>query len=175
MLFLCSIRPFVEEGNACRVVLKRSSCCQQEDWSSVQVLSVETALSIQSHPDKALAQRLHARSPDVSCMACYLQAVAVVCREWNTQRHVGLSCVAMPVAVRCTVPALVSRAWPLPSLSLRLRSSVDAAKRLLHHTLLRIERRLTVRRCTRTPTTSRRWPLPSLTSRHCAASCLTTS
>ena len=32
----------------------------------MQVLSVETALSIQSHPDKALAERLHAKSPDVS-------------------------------------------------------------------------------------------------------------
>ncbi|CAL5220012.1 g1957 [Coccomyxa viridis] len=30
-----------------------------------KVLSVETALSIQSHPDKALAERLHAKSPDV--------------------------------------------------------------------------------------------------------------
>lgn len=30
-----------------------------------QVLSVETALSIQSHPDKALAQRLHAERPQV--------------------------------------------------------------------------------------------------------------
>jgi hypothetical protein len=31
----------------------------------VQVLSVETALSIQSHPDKALALKLHASRPDV--------------------------------------------------------------------------------------------------------------
>lgn len=30
-----------------------------------QVLSVETALSIQSHPDKALAEKLHAERPDV--------------------------------------------------------------------------------------------------------------
>ena len=29
------------------------------------MLSVETALSIQSHPDKALAQRLHAERPQV--------------------------------------------------------------------------------------------------------------
>ena len=33
--------------------------------SGGQVLSVETALSIQSHPDKALAQRLHAERPQV--------------------------------------------------------------------------------------------------------------
>lgn len=31
----------------------------------LQVLSVETALSIQSHPDKALALKLHASRPDV--------------------------------------------------------------------------------------------------------------
>lgn len=31
----------------------------------LQVLSVETALSIQSHPDKELAQRLHAERPEV--------------------------------------------------------------------------------------------------------------
>lgn len=30
-----------------------------------KVLSVETALSIQAHPDKTLAERLHANSPDV--------------------------------------------------------------------------------------------------------------
>ena len=30
-----------------------------------QVLSVETALSIQSHPDKSLAEQLHAKSPKV--------------------------------------------------------------------------------------------------------------
>jgi hypothetical protein len=30
-----------------------------------QVLSVGTALSIQSHPDKALAKKLHALRPDV--------------------------------------------------------------------------------------------------------------
>lgn len=30
-----------------------------------KVLSVETALSIQSHPDKQLAERLHAQRPDV--------------------------------------------------------------------------------------------------------------
>ncbi len=32
----------------------------------LQVLSVETALSIQSHPDKELAERLHAQHPEVS-------------------------------------------------------------------------------------------------------------
>ena len=31
----------------------------------LQVLSVETALSIQSHPDKALAEKLHAQHPEV--------------------------------------------------------------------------------------------------------------
>lgn len=33
---------------------------------AVQVLSVDTALSIQSHPDKQLAARLHAERPDVN-------------------------------------------------------------------------------------------------------------
>lgn len=32
----------------------------------MQVLSVKTALSIQSHPDKKLAERLHAQNPEVS-------------------------------------------------------------------------------------------------------------
>ncbi len=32
----------------------------------LQVLSVQTALSIQSHPDKKLAERLHAENPAVS-------------------------------------------------------------------------------------------------------------
>ena len=31
-----------------------------------KVLSVQTALSIQSHPDKKLAERLHAEKPEVS-------------------------------------------------------------------------------------------------------------
>lgn len=31
----------------------------------MQVLSVQTALSIQSHPDKALAKKLHAEHPEV--------------------------------------------------------------------------------------------------------------
>ena len=34
----------------------------------LQVLSVETALSIQSHPDKKLAERLHAQQPHVSSL-----------------------------------------------------------------------------------------------------------
>jgi mannose-6-phosphate isomerase len=38
----------------------------------LQVLSVETALSIQSHPDKELAERLHAQHPEVSQLSCYL-------------------------------------------------------------------------------------------------------
>ena len=50
----------------CRIALEESFGGEQEEWPPVQVLSVETALSIQSHPDKALAQRLHAKSPDVS-------------------------------------------------------------------------------------------------------------
>jgi mannose-6-phosphate isomerase class I len=31
----------------------------------LQVLSVQTALSIQSHPDKKLAEKLHAQQPKV--------------------------------------------------------------------------------------------------------------
>ncbi len=38
----------------------------------LQVLSVETALSIQSHPDKELAERLHAQHPEVPQRSCYL-------------------------------------------------------------------------------------------------------
>ncbi len=40
------------------------------DGGPAQVLSVETALSIQSHPDKALAERLHAERPQASARPC---------------------------------------------------------------------------------------------------------
>ena len=50
-----------------------------------QVLSVETALSIQSHPDKALAERLHAKSPDVSlqqlCTHFLTYGFKVACKQ----------------------------------------------------------------------------------------------
>lgn len=39
---------------------------RQQNILYMQVLSVETALSIQSHPDKELAERLHAEQPHVS-------------------------------------------------------------------------------------------------------------
>ena len=42
-------------------------CCQC--CTRVQVLSVQTALSIQSHPDKALAERLHSERPKVGSPA----------------------------------------------------------------------------------------------------------
>ena len=41
------------------------SRCTSQLCPAGQVLSVETALSIQSHPDKALAARLHAERPQV--------------------------------------------------------------------------------------------------------------
>jgi mannose-6-phosphate isomerase len=34
-------------------------------WVFAQILSVQTALSIQAHPDKALAEKLHAERPNV--------------------------------------------------------------------------------------------------------------
>ncbi len=34
-----------------------------------QVLSIETALSIQSHPDKSLAEQLHSQSPKVNFLS----------------------------------------------------------------------------------------------------------
>lgn len=36
-----------------------------------KVLSVGTALSIQSHPDKALAERLHAERPEVGAVLAW--------------------------------------------------------------------------------------------------------
>lgn len=45
---------------ASRRVVFIAPCCL------LQVLSVQTALSIQSHPDKKLAERLHAENPAVS-------------------------------------------------------------------------------------------------------------
>lgn len=42
--------------------------------ASLQVLSVGTALSIQSHPDKALAQRLHAERPQARARTLEISA-----------------------------------------------------------------------------------------------------
>ena len=66
------------------------AACQSDVCAlqTLQVLSVETALSIQSHPDKALAQRLHAErpqarapphSPDSSPPFCAFHAA---CHSW---------------------------------------------------------------------------------------------
>jgi hypothetical protein len=44
---------------------RRGMCCILTVHMLLQVLSVQTALSIQSHPDKSLAERLHAERPDV--------------------------------------------------------------------------------------------------------------
>ena len=70
---------------------------------TLQVLSVETALSIQSHPDKALAQRLHAERPQARvpphspatsplCLSCSsLQLVTSQClTQLNDDMHVTL-------------------------------------------------------------------------------------
>ncbi|CAK0769933.1 hypothetical protein CVIRNUC_003717 [Coccomyxa viridis] len=48
-----------------------------------KVLSVETALSIQSHPDKALAQRLHAKSPDVYKDANHKPEMAIAITDFE--------------------------------------------------------------------------------------------
>ena len=47
----------------------------------LQVLSVETALSIQSHPDKELAEKLHAQHPEVPQLSC--SALACACQAKN--------------------------------------------------------------------------------------------
>lgn len=49
-----------------RFVNELSDASHHTDRGTVQVLSVDTALSIQSHPDKQLAARLHAERPDVT-------------------------------------------------------------------------------------------------------------
>lgn len=51
------------------IVLRPHANVNANALSVRQVLSVNKALSIQSHPDKELAQRLHARSPKVSGFA----------------------------------------------------------------------------------------------------------
>ena len=42
--------------------------CSDHHCVSSQVLSVQTALSIQSHPDKKLAEKLHASDPKVGAL-----------------------------------------------------------------------------------------------------------
>ena len=54
----------------------------------LQVLSVETALSIQSHPDKELAERLHAQQPHVS----FLKPVCLSAATWNCKYGCTPSC-----------------------------------------------------------------------------------
>lgn len=62
----------------------------------LKVLSVQTALSIQAHPDKELARRLHSSRPDmykddnhkpemalaVTCAQCYSRIPLFVCCAW---------------------------------------------------------------------------------------------
>lgn len=43
-----------------------ATCCLD---AALQVLSVQTALSIQSHPDKKLAEKLHSQQPKVCGVA----------------------------------------------------------------------------------------------------------
>lgn len=63
----------------------------------LQVLSVETALSIQSHPDKKLAERLHAQQPHVSSLkqACFLSSLSMIAhpaQAANQWHQAGFPC-----------------------------------------------------------------------------------
>ncbi len=51
---------------SCEAILPTEGNRQERSPWFLQVLSVQTALSIQSHPDKELAERLHANQPEVS-------------------------------------------------------------------------------------------------------------
>lgn len=53
----------------------------------LQVLSVETALSIQSHPDKALAEKLHAQHPEVSTVPRHPLFVSYGDVQLHTEHH----------------------------------------------------------------------------------------
>jgi len=57
-LLLCNLLDSAVSAAECAVLISV--------FVVLQVLSVETALSIQSHPDKELAERLHAQHPEVS-------------------------------------------------------------------------------------------------------------
>ena len=57
----------------------------------MQVLSVETALSIQSHPDKELAERLHAQQPDVSSWTFQLCFLSL--HTFGVRHHMFCDCV----------------------------------------------------------------------------------
>ena len=62
-------------ASVCVCVLLRHPLQGQDDSSMIpplwQVLSVKKALSIQSHPDKQLAEMLHREHPKVSCAKSY--------------------------------------------------------------------------------------------------------
>lgn len=71
--------PFLFKVRVLENLLRSQCCClsschlaytptQYSNALLLQVLSVETALSIQSHPDKELAQRLHAERPEVQLL-----------------------------------------------------------------------------------------------------------
>lgn len=93
-------------------------------WSTLfmQVLSVETALSIQSHPDKPLAEQLHAQSPQVSKFQKQIQTNEDLC---TTRRVIDV--IIFPQEVdqveeflfRFTRMTTTSQRWPLQSRTLR--------------------------------------------------------
>ena len=93
-----------------------------------KVLSVGTALSIQSHPDKALAERLHAERPEVGAEGT----------AWTGRAACWLGGLALPSWPPFAVPARPP-SWPT-------RPPRPAPPHVSPHP-----------RSTRTTTTSRRW------------------
>lgn len=64
------VEPASLSGNPLAVIIKQGSCCAQTSFLLelpflFKVLSVNKALSIQAHPDKALAKQLHTAHPDL--------------------------------------------------------------------------------------------------------------
>jgi hypothetical protein len=65
------------------------------------VLSVNKALSIQSHPDKALAERLHAEHPKVRALGARLPALCappIVHTCWSVHEHAATHLCCLPRA-----------------------------------------------------------------------------
>eukprot|EP00951_Prasinocladus_malaysianus_P004978 scaffold35369_cov15-Prasinocladus_malaysianus.AAC.1 len=70
-----------------------------------KVLSVETALSIQAHPDKTLAYKLHAEKPDIYKDGNHKPEMAIAISDdfkgpYHTCVYLHAACINLRVAVR---------------------------------------------------------------------------
>lgn len=84
-----------------------------------QVLSVQTALSIQSHPDKKLAEKLHAQQPKVRNAVAAAPAAANTCTKVSSNESLPVNNhqaqhtagARLPCPTRLSQGATISASW----------------------------------------------------------------